>query len=397
MKGNHYLCGTNTLNKIEVKNIFALSLFISGLHALPVYAQVLSVGDVILQQDFREMMMRIPSDLQNVHDSISEGSYIDDGHAKLVYRSWYSIEGIPLHNVTKISISWTYDHNYDMYDDNPIYLTYLYVSYDRSDFNSVYSFSFTQLYAQPHSTQDLVCPKLNSTLGVKFSRMRKIGNAHYLDDIVITAVEVDKSYTRDVTAGSLGSVCLPMAVEDVSESGATFYQIAGLRGEGEEQSIVFNEVSQLEAGMPYLFLAESTELTLQMCGDGVKNPKHCNGLYGVFDRYAFADDDQFVEGDYYIVNSKNQIQKASQKSGVVANRAFVKLPEVPLYDASNHAPGSRLLVLNADGFTAEEVEPTGLESIETPSLSECYSLLGLPVRSRSGLTIRHGRVTFVQP
>ena len=360
---------------------FLSSMLVPTLISYSAQAQVLSVGDVILKQDFSAMSMHIQSDLANVSDTLFQ-TVVVDGVAKITSTQtygYYRIVNIPLHNVTKAKL--TVDRPY--YTQNRLYAFYQYEGLTSTLWYTSNRHVDTDFGEKAFDTNTILSLKFTTNVNVTES----------FDNIVLTATEVDKSYVRQATIGKLGTICLPMAVEDLSGCGATFYKIAGVRNDAEGQSIVFEEVSALQAGYPYVFLASAEQLSLTMCGSGVSAPLSENGLYGTFDRYAFADDANFKLGEYYIVNSQNQIQQASVNSGAVANRAFVKISEVPDYNPEAMASGTRLLVLGADGFTNEVVEATGIEVLPVASApSACMTLSGYSTKSPAGLCICNGKI-----
>lgn len=355
-------------------------------------AQVFCPGDIIFSQNFTTMTMRFPSDLQQVSESFINTD-IFEGRELVMHRDGvYMIQDIPLHNATQLSVSFT--------QVTGIYYGSMFYTFDGS----------TSYVGWPNAEDLWKNSKVNvtipcegkKTISLKIKKLTTYSDPnYYIDNFLVKANKVSYTYTRAVNEGALGTLCLPMAVNSLSECGADFYEIAGKRMKGDEAtSIVFREVDVLEAGKPYIFLANSEQLSLTMSGKGAADPQSSNGLYGTFDRYAFAEDKAFAEGEYYIVNTRNQIQVASNRSGVVANRAFVKLSEVPVYDESNLSSGSRLLVLDSDGFSAEEVQSTGIENPRshlTEISSAVYDLQGQRITIPSGLCIRAGKLEYFRP
>lgn len=172
------------------------------------------------------------------------------------------------------------------------------------------------------------------------------------------------SYSRPgLEDGDLGTLCLPYSASTFS--GFTPYTIKGktLDSNGTLESIVFEEAQTLEAGKPYVFVANGTELSIELSGEtAITTPSNNNGLYGTFVDYPFAQDSNFNEADrdYLVINADNCLQAASKQSGVRANRAFIKVKDIPELNAANSAP--RQLVLTADGYQIDGQGPTSAVS-----------------------------------
>ena len=83
------------------------------------------------------------------------------------------------------------------------------------------------------------------------------------------AMPIVDGYIRSTTSGDYGTICLPYAVAAEDMAGAEFFSIAGKVMKGEEpQSIVLNQVTTLEAGVPYIFSATSDKLIAAYSGCG---------------------------------------------------------------------------------------------------------------------------------
>lgn len=82
------------------------------------------------------------------------------------------------------------------------------------------------------------------------------------------------THNRNVTNGNWGTICLPYAVN--SYEGATFYTINSVSA----ASVTVSEVTELEAGKPYLFKATAEKLVAKYNGVAVNAPVANNGLVG---------------------------------------------------------------------------------------------------------------------
>ena len=135
------------------------------------------------------------------------------------------------------------------------------------------------------------------------------------------------SYTRDITAGEYGTICLPKSAKITNVSGATLYTISGKRLFETDllYSVVLEDVTELIAGKPYIFLADenANQLKVNYYGVITSEPSSENGLIGTF---ADADID---EGLYLV--SGNRIVETDAESQINANCAYIDLTNVPVY------------------------------------------------------------------
>lgn len=187
------------------------------------------------------------------------------------------------------------------------------------------------------------------------------------------------TYTRATTADRYGTVCLPKGAEAGDITGATFYSIAGKRvnANDEPTAIVLEEVQDIEAGVPYIFLASESTLHVTYSGQATDAAGSYNGLVG-----SFAGQD--VEEGMYLL-SNNQIVKCGTGCTIGANRAYIDMNEVPEYSEGSVAP-SRMRVIGLEGATGID----GL-IIEGDAV-RCYNLSGIRIpRGTKGITIINGR------
>ncbi len=147
-------------------------------------------------------------------------------------------------------------------------------------------------------------------------------------------------YIRDgLTTGNMGTVCLPWASD--LYTGATFYSILykELDNNGDPWNITLEEVTQLEAGVPYVFVPdESTIHVYYLSHTAVLNPsiENNNGLHGTFENIidgAAGTPNNKLEGNYVIYN--NMFQRCGEYCQLAANRAYIKMDEVPVQGSTN--------------------------------------------------------------
>ena len=175
-------------------------------------------------------------------------------------------------------------------------------------------------------------------------------------------------YTRTVTAGTYGTICLPYAVAAEDLAGAEFFNIAGkVTGtDGKVNYLVLDAVTELEAGKPYIFSATSDMLLAAYNGEAVAEAASDNGLTGTFTEQDVA------EGMYMITD--NTVQLCGTGCSIAANRAYINMGEVAEYTES---VGVNQRMLPLDGGT------TGIETVEAAeadALVNVYTLSGVEVR-----------------
>ena len=162
-----------------------------------------------------------------------------------------------------------------------------------------------------------------------------------------------KIYTRTVPEGDYGTICLNFGAK--LYTGATFYEVAGKEG----NKVVFDEVTELVAGMPYIFMANATEIKV-VEGDiteATTAGKH-NSLQGTFTQINPAEDNILV-GNYMVVN--NSIKKCGINCGLKENRAYFIATELEsLGAAPAPAHGVRRVSMGVTGQNTA----TGVDQVQ---------------------------------
>lgn len=169
-----------------------------------------------------------------------------------------------------------------------------------------------------------------------------------------------ETYTRTVTPGNYGTICLPYASS--SYTGAEFYEVSWLQKSGETPVNLYLEQladgNQLVAGKPYIFRATSSELTVTCTGDAVDAPipaDENNGLTGSFDAIPAGG---VLTGNYVV--AQNKFWTATADAYAAENRAYINATIVPTTEPAK-VPGRRRVSLGAAGENAE----TGIDNIIT--------------------------------
>ena len=168
-------------------------------------------------------------------------------------------------------------------------------------------------------------------------------------------------YTRSVTSGNYGTICLPYGSSDYT--GAEFYEIAYLQLASDgitPANIYLDQVTTLEAGKPYIFKATADELVVYYEGAEALAPVAGEaGLTGTFEAIPSTND--ILEGNYMIAQNKFWLCAAG--CWLDANRAYIEhdalhastTPVAPM-------PGRRRVSMGAAGENAA----TGSEDIMMP-------------------------------
>ena len=195
-------------------------------------------------------------------------------------------------------------------------------------------------------------------------------------------------YLREgLTPGQMGTVCLPYASFRTFD--ATFYKVLHkeLR-DGTPWNITLEEVTELEPGVPYVFIPETSQLRIWYAvSTQVPGPERVNGLQGTFIDIAdgaAGTPGNILEDNFVIYYNSGQQRNVFQRCGgncsLRANRAYVVMDDVPLKGTDN-APqpvqGRRHIVI---GNAQAPQTPTAVDNLLDGMMdNEAYDVLGRPV------------------
>jgi hypothetical protein len=154
----------------------------------------------------------------------------------------------------------------------------------------------------------------------------------------------EPDYTRTVTPGKFGTLCLPFGG---TVEGAELFECVGQ----ETGKVYIASVTELQAGVPYIFLATGTELAVYSDGTTAATPGDHNGLHG-----TFTNDTEVAVGNYILKD--NALCQAETTCWVNANRAYLVMSEVPA-GAPQQMPGRKYIGMGTKGENAA----TGLDNI----------------------------------
>lgn len=179
------------------------------------------------------------------------------------------------------------------------------------------------------------------------------------------AMPIVDGYIRSTTSGDYGTICLPYAVAAEDMAGAEFFSIAGKVMKGEEpQSIVLNQVTTLEAGVPYIFSATSDKLIAAYSGKAVAVAEEANGLIGSFEG-------QDVAEGMYLISAQNKVQLCGKGCKISGNRAYIDMNKVPEHSGEVGVNQRLISFEDATGISETMVEG---------GLADVYTLSGVEVR-----------------
>lgn len=188
-----------------------------------------------------------------------------------------------------------------------------------------------------------------------------------------TAMPIVDGYTRTVTSGNYGTICLPYAVSAGDYDGVEFFSVAGkVMENGEATAIVLNEETQLEAGKPYVFSATTDKLIAIYSGEAAAEGVNANGLVGSFEGT------DVTEGMYLLKD--NTVKKVGSAGGHIAeNRAYFDLSQMSEY---TEAVGVNQRLISLGGSNDDGT--TGVDGIEAEgnALVDVYTIGGVQVRSQ---------------
>jgi len=176
---------------------------------------------------------------------------------------------------------------------------------------------------------------------------------------IIFTVDEAPDYTRTEMIGNgvLGTICLPNNVPAGAAIGATFYELVGK--EATYGKIVFAEVSELEAGVPYIFQAHGDRIDFFYGETSVSEPDNTGALKGTFNGELFTAE-QAAEKDIYFFRDHALWSAKETGLQVLANRAWLEMGDVKPITNPNPAPGRRYIMLGTNGTNVA----TGINDVQ---------------------------------
>lgn len=187
-------------------------------------------------------------------------------------------------------------------------------------------------------------------------------------------------YTRNVTSGNFGTICLPYAA---TVTGATVFEITSKVMDGSVlKGLNLSSVSSLVAGKAYIFKATESTLTATYTGS-YADATEANGMMGNLS----ASKINVPEGNYVVGNDNLVHKVVAGGDGVTIGqyRAYITLNGI------NEVPPSSARGTNFIEF--EENTTTGIKAIDTETEKDVmFNLQGQRVvNTQKGLYIVNGK------
>lgn len=184
------------------------------------------------------------------------------------------------------------------------------------------------------------------------------------------------TYTRSVTSGNFGTICLPYAA---TVTGATVFKIVSkYESGGNLAGINLESVDNLEAGKAYIFKADGSTLTATLSGNSVGTATPAYGMTG-----NLSSTPANVTDGYYVL-SQNKLRKVNGGTATVAQyRAYITLDGISTASARN----TNYISLVDESTGIDEMGSVGNVANET-----FYNLAGQRVNQPTkGLYIVNGK------
>ena len=194
------------------------------------------------------------------------------------------------------------------------------------------------------------------------------GNVSGLPIFVASENIYGTTYTRTVTNGNYGTICLP---NGGYLTNGTLYEISYY--EASSFKIFFDEVLNgvMVAGMPYIFQPNDdvTELKVVYTDNASKTEAESDmlitkGLVG-----SLANENVEIEagvGNYILYNNQYWNVDVAGSAVVAPNRAYIHIADVPDYPNQQPAPGRRRVSMNVNNGNQMPTDIEGVEVSEAP-------------------------------
>lgn len=197
-----------------------------------------------------------------------------------------------------------------------------------------------------------------------------VGGSDYSDYIVVLEDPAFLTQTEirdELIEGQWGTFCSAQEVK--CPSGASFFTIAyaNKQQNGVLTKVYFDEIGEdenLQAGKPYIYIANDNAIKGVLSGDAVAQGLNDNGFVGVLSDFDFQVNSDATRNKYYVIYG-NQIRLcADGYFKLLAGRAYIDAKDVnlPTREVAAPAPGRRRIGL--DNPAAPQVL-TDIEATQT--------------------------------
>ena len=200
------------------------------------------------------------------------------------------------------------------------------------------------------------------------------GNSNYnaVESSVYTVTVSESGYTRAVTNGNYGTICLPYGSSNYA--GAEFYEIAYAEIKNDDATGLYldqlEEDAVLVAGKPYIFKATADELTVSY--EGAMATTLVAGEAGLTGTLVDIAAGGVLVGNYII--AQNMFWDASAENWLNANRAYINKATLLSVPPKSLVPGRRRVSMGetsengATGMENTVIAPNSLKVFENGQL-----------------------------
>ena len=183
----------------------------------------------------------------------------------------------------------------------------------------------------------------------QWTTVNNSSNMQNLTKGILTYLATPETYERDVRSGYFGTICLPKA--STSFTGAEMFELDTKTADG--NGIELTQVYALEAGKPYIFLANASKLVVTLTGAVVADAIPNKGLIGNLD-----DSDLSVPMDKLILKDNQLYIVDTDNVKVAKNRAYIDPTQVPAYPTTPKTSARRALRIHNTPTDVEALENT---------------------------------------
>ena len=213
---------------------------------------------------------------------------------------------------------------------------------------------------------------------------------------------VSVRYWRKVAIGSdrkfeYGTIMLPFVPNDESLANYEFYELE----RGNSENLVFSEVEQLEANVPYLYkimredveMKTTEEVIIKYVPDYTSEVELQSGEWksvGSYNTKSIVTNNPGEMSSYYAINANYDFVRAKKKLTTKPYRAYYLLTP----NSEEYAAAPARLTLRTNDGTTTEIDASQVEGMVAP---EYYDLMGRRVLNPvNGIYIVNGRKVLVK-
>jgi len=223
-------------------------------------------------------------------------------------------------------------------------LSNLVIKFEANAYETAYTMSFSSVTGSITLQNEDTSFVIDATKDYKFSCAKS--------EVIEFTVnpQSEDVYTRTVTSGSYGTICLPWASTKLE--GGVFYNVLGEFDAN--QGVAMDLVTSLQAGYPYVFLANSTEIkvTYDPATEVQTVQYDDNDFYGSFVLMN-------VPKDNYILMNNLLYKTADATSTIAANRAYFDVENMDEYQA---IPGRKVVFMGTEATGLNAVKAAGAKA-----------------------------------